>query len=87
MAENNENSAIDRDKFYWKNDPILSQFSFEFSKKVRTVPMYNTVYYILQQGNVSLQEIIEELLKSNEKLSDELIKMSQNQLPKFFREE
>lgn len=85
MAENNENSAIDHDTFSWRNDPILSRFSIQFSKKVMTNPMYRAVYSALQQGDE--YHVIEELLKSNELLSNELIKMSENQLPKIFRKE
>lgn len=83
MEENNEKSAIDRDKFYWKNDPILSRFSFVFSKKIMTNSMYHTAFTMLQQG-IDEYVVIEELLKSNEKLCNELIELSKNQLPKYF---
>jgi hypothetical protein len=83
MEENNEKSAINNDEYYWKNDPILSRFSFEFSKKIRINPMYHQIFHMLHEGTDEYL-IIEELLKINEKLSNDLIKLSETQQPKYF---
>lgn len=83
MEENNKNSTIDRDEFYWQNDPILSRFSFEFTKKIKTNPMYSQIYLMLLHG-VDEYRIIEELLKMNEKYCNDLIRINEEQRPKYF---
>jgi hypothetical protein len=41
--------AIDRAKWFWKNDPILSRFSFEFSEKVKTNPICTHVFKLIAE--------------------------------------
>lgn len=76
--------AIDREKMFWQNDPFLCRFSFQFSKKVRTNPMYHTVYRMIADPNISEYQIIEELLKMNENLSNAVVKLQEEQKPKYF---
>ena len=72
----NENkSAIDFDKLLHERDPILKEFSLDFMKEVRINPTYNIVYSMLQDKNITLFNIIEELLKQNKILNNELIKI------------
>jgi len=77
-------SAINHEEYQWKNDPILSRFSFEFSKKIRTNPMYHTVYAMLCDPNIGEHQIIEALLKVNESLSEDIVSLKENQTPKFY---
>ena len=72
----NENkSAIDFDKLLHERDPILKEFSLDFMKEVKINPTYNVVYSMLQDKNITLFYIIEELLKQNKILNNELIKI------------
>lgn len=76
-------TAID-EKWFWENDPILSRFSFEFYKKRMTNPMYYAVHMMIVNPNISEHQIIEELLKLNESLSNTIVKLQEEQKPKFF---
>jgi len=76
--------AIDTEKWFWENDPILSRFSFEFYKKVKTNPMYATVYRMVADPNIGECQIIEELLKMNENLSNTIVKLQEEQKPMYF---
>lgn len=62
---------------------ILSKFSLNFKENLLTNPTYNAVYEMLLQG-VNEYEIIEELLKINEQQSNAIIKLQENQQPKYF---
>lgn len=77
--------AIDREKMNWENDPILSRFSFEFAKKIRTNPNYHMVYMMLLDPNVGEYQIIEELLRTNEELRNILIKLREQQTIKYIK--
>ena len=70
-------NAIDIEKLTWEKDPILSRFSFEFYKKIRTHPSYHIVYTMIIQG-VDEYRIIEELLKMNENLIRDIVKLQRN---------
>ena len=72
---NKNNSAIDFDKLRHEKDPILKEFSLDFMKEVKINPTYNVVYSMLQDKNITLFYIIEELLKQNKILNNELIKI------------
>ena len=76
--------AIDREEWFWKNDLILSHFSFEFAQKIKTNPMYKTVYTMIVDPNISEYQIIEELLKMNENQAAVIIKLQENQQQKYF---
>ena len=67
--------AIDRN-----NDRILKRFSPEFKKQLNTNQMYHSVYMSLSYGGDEYT-IIEELLKVNKTLSEDLIKISKNRPP------
>jgi len=75
--------AINHDEYRRKNDPILSRFSIGFTKQVNINPSYHSVYSALSRG-CDEYVIIEELLKSQKQLQDECIKLSENQVPKYF---
>jgi hypothetical protein len=83
MIEENENSAINRTEFIRSHDRILSRFSIIFTKKVNTNPMCHAVYAMLQQG-VDEYHIIENLLQKNEQLSNDIVKLKENNKPKYF---
>ena len=79
MEKLNENkSAIDFDKMRHERDPILKEFSLDFMKEVRINPTYNVVYSMLQDKNITLFNIIEELLKQNKILNNELKNINHN---------
>jgi hypothetical protein len=80
-----ENSAINFDEITRSRDPILNRFSVIFSKKVKLNPTYHAVYCMLQQG-VDEYHIIEELLQKNEQLSNDIIKLNQKQVPKYYKD-
>ena len=81
--EENENSAIDRTELIRSRDRILSRFSISFTKKVNTNPMYYAVYRMLQQG-VDEYRMIEELLQKNEQLSNDIIRLNENNKPNIY---
>jgi hypothetical protein len=64
-------------------DRILNRFSPNFKEKLRINPMYYHVYHLLLQG-MDEYLIIEELLKINEQRNNDLIKLSENQQPKYY---
>ena len=64
-------------------DPILSKFSSNFKENLLTSPTYNAIYEMLLQG-VDEYTIIEELLKINEQQSHAIVKLQENQQPKYF---
>jgi hypothetical protein len=64
-------------------DPISNKFSPNFKENLLTNPTYNAVYEMLLQG-VDEYTIIEELLKINEQQSNAIIKLQENQQPKYF---
>lgn len=92
MIEDENNSckksiegAINTDEITRSRDRILNRFSIFFTKKVNLSPMYHAVYCMLQQG-VDEYHIIEELLQKNEQLSNDIIKLNQNQVPKYYKD-
>jgi hypothetical protein len=46
--------------------------------------MYATVYRMVVDPNISEYQIIEELLKVNENLSNVIVKLQEEQRPKYF---
>lgn len=86
MCTDNPISGIDPDELARRRDPILSRFSIRFTRKVNINPIYHAVYASLRQG-VGEYDVIEELLEANEKLSQELVRMNKNKLPKIFIKE
>ena len=74
--------AIDREKCFGKTT-CLCRFRLNF-QKVRTNPMYHTVYRMIADPNISEYQIIEELLKMNENLSNAVVKLQEEQKPKYF---
>lgn len=92
MIEDENNSykksiegAINTDEFTRTHNRILNRFSIFFTKKVNLSPMYHEVYCMLQQG-VDEYQIIEELLQKNEQLSNDIVKLNQNRIPKYYKE-